>query len=108
MPFTSDSDRTPPEMTPLWQSIVKRVPQPLVFRFDALPADSIWGREMRLDGARFDLAEARAALAAAVKAQDPDRHFRGLPESAEVIAAYDAVRAAEAEVARLERDGRTP
>ena len=52
------------------------------------------------------LARARAALAAAVKAQDPDRHFRGLPESPEVIAAYDAVRAAEGEVARLEREGR--
>ncbi|WP_237481333.1 hypothetical protein [Lichenibacterium dinghuense] len=56
---------------------------------------------------RQDLAEARAALAAAVKAQDPDRHFRGLPKSPEVIAAYDAVRDAEAAVARLEREGRT-
>ena len=56
--------------------------------------------------AAYDLTEARAALAAAVKAQDPDRHFRGLPESAEVIAANDAVRAAEGEVAKLEREGR--
>lgn len=56
--------------------------------------------------AAFDLARARAALAVAVKAQAPDRHFRGLPESPEVIAAYDAVRAAEGEVARLEREGR--
>ena len=79
---------------------------PFYLAVDALPADSVWGREMRLDGARYDLAEARAALAAAVKAQPADRHFRGLPESAEVIAAYDAVRAAEGEVAKLERDGR--
>ena len=57
---------------------------------------------------RQDLAKARAALAAAVKAQDPDRHFRGLPECPRVIEAYDAVRAAEAEVVRLEREGRTP
>ncbi|RYC29092.1 hypothetical protein D3273_25795 [Lichenibacterium minor] len=82
--------------------------QPLYIAFDALPADSAWGREMRLDAARFNLADARTALAAAVKAQDPDRHFRGLPECPWVIEAYDAVRAAEAEVVRLEREGKTP
>lgn len=52
---------------------------------------------------RQDLARARADLAAAVRAQDPDRHFKGLPESKEVIQAYDAVREAEQAVARLER-----
>lgn len=76
------------------------------FLFDALPADPVWGADMRLEAARYDLAEARAALAAAVKTQRPDRHFRGLPEAPEVIAAYDAVRAAEAAAAKLERDGK--
>ena len=52
-----------------------------------------------------DLARAREDLARAVKAQDPDWHFKGLPESKEVIAAYDRVRAAEKTVARLEREG---
>ena len=67
--------------------------------FDAFPADSLWGAEMRLDAARAD-------LAAAVRAQDPDRHFKGLPESKEVIQAYDAVREAEKAVSRLEKVSR--
>ena len=108
MPFVSDSDRAPPDLMPLWQRIIERAPQPGFIPVDALPADSAWGRELRLDAARYDLEEARATLAAAVKAQDPDRHFRGLPECPRVIAAYDAVRAAEGVVARLEREGRTP
>ena len=55
---------------------------------------------------RQDLARARADLAAAVVRQDRDRHFKGLPESPEVIQAYDAVREAEKAVARLERVSR--
>ena len=49
---------------------------------------------------------ARQDLAAEVRAQDPERHFKGLPESPEVIAAYDAVRNAEKAVALLEREGK--
>ena len=56
------------------------------------------------DAARGHLVRCREDLAAAVAAQDPDRHFLGLPESPEVIAAYDAVRAAEAVVAKLEKE----
>ena len=51
--------------------------------------------------AREDLDRARSALAAACRAQDPERHFKALPESPEVIAAYDAVRDCEAKVAGL-------
>jgi hypothetical protein len=55
------------------------------------------------DAARAHLARAREDLAVALLAQDPDRHFKGLPESPEIIAAYDAVREAEKALARLER-----
>ena len=101
----------PTPLTPEHRRTLGLPPISNVIPFDALPADSVWGREMRLDAARCDLAEARTALAAAVKARkakEPDHHFRGLPECPRVIAAYDAVRAAEGEVARLEREGRTP
>lgn len=85
------------------------VPWPVTvtsFEADADATPPTWRAEFVLDEAAYRLAHARAALAAAVKAQDPDRHFRGLPESPEVIRAYDAVRAAEQAVARLEREGR--
>ena len=61
---------------------------------------------IELDAARAHLTRAREDLAAALRAQDPDRHFKGIGESPKVIAAYDQVRAAEAAVARLEREGR--
>lgn len=68
---------------------------------DALSPEQLAGIER--DAARACLARAREDLAAAVAAQDPDRHFKGLPESEEVIEAYDRVRAAEQAVAKLER-----
>ena len=52
--------------------------------------------------AHQDLARAREDLAS-VRAQDPDRHFKRLRESAEVIQAYDQVREAEKAEAKLER-----
>lgn len=107
MPFVSDNDRSPPELMPLWQRIIRTAPsKPLVIDLNSFPSDSVWGAEMRLDAAHADLAQAREDLAAAVREQDPDRHFLGLQESPEVIAAYDEVRAAEATVARLEKTRR--
>ena len=40
MPFTSDSDRGPPESMPLRQRIIDRAPQAGFIPADALPADS--------------------------------------------------------------------
>ena len=76
---------------------VSRAPTPLD------PDD--WKRraEQALWLAHHDLARARKDLAAAVRDQDPDRHFQGLRESPEVIAAYDAVRDAEKAVAKVEK-----
>ena len=85
---------------------IRPAPQPLYFDPDGVSTYSAFGPQMLLAAAHGDLEDAHAALAAAVRAQDPDRHFRGLPECPRVIAAYDAVRAAEGEVARLEHEGR--
>lgn len=82
------------------RTAVSRAPTPID------PDDWKWRAEQALWKAHHDLDLARNALKAALTAQDPNRHYKGLPESPEVIAAYDQVRAAEATVATLEREGR--